>query len=253
MSHGSSKHRAALLLAGVLALPPIAGCSIAVLVTRTIINEPLLIVDSIYLKAKMDRMAKHAWQEFKQENATLTFSHSFRHGFLDGFSSFLDGGGNCVPPAAPPRSYWKYSNLNAAGFQKTKDYMEGYQEGSLRAKGSNLRDSLLVPILIGDDDLNRASSSLKPNYPSPLNNRTAPNRVAAPPSVDPPIGDASREQPSPFPEPIPGPAPVPGTPPVPPAQGSAPSPTLNLMGSNRTATLLPLRTASMSSTNGGGK
>lgn len=167
MRTGIRTHRLGQALCVGLSFLPMVGCSLAVLVTRTVINEPILVFDSIMLKAKMDRLAKSAWKDFVAENPQTPFTHSFKEGFLDGYVSYLDAGGNCMPPATPPRKYWRYMYLTPTGAQRVKEYMEGYQEGSVLAKGSNMRQILQVPVLIGDDELNTNGSSLKPNAPKP--------------------------------------------------------------------------------------
>lgn len=176
MSTGFKSKRMALFLLGGVTLLTLSGCSLAVLITRTVFNEPILVFDSIMLNAKMDRLAKKAWHEFKTENNHMDLSHNYKEGFIDGYVSYLDAGGNCVPPATPPRKYWRYTFLSQKGFSRIKDYMEGYQEGSLQAKASNQRDILQVPVLIGDDLYNYPKSSLKPNHPGSTNqNSTQPN------------------------------------------------------------------------------
>jgi hypothetical protein len=162
-------YRTKWLLAGALLSLESLGCSLTTLVTKTTVNEVVLWKDTIQLRFRMDRYAKEAWKNYSRSIEGLELNHSFKHGFLDGFNSYLDAGGNCVPPAMPPRKYWRYSRLTPEGAQKIKDYLDGYSQGATTAKSSKIRDLLLVPIYIAPDELNPAMSSLKPQVDGPLN------------------------------------------------------------------------------------
>ncbi len=163
MNRYSAFYRSKTTLAGFCLLFGSVGCNLATLVHKTTVNEFQLWTDSIHLTNRMHAYAKKGWQEYKDSTPGLDQNHAFKNGFLDGFYSYLDAGGKCVPPATPPRKYWRYSSLTSEGAQLVRDYMEGYREGTLQAKDSNYRDILLVPVLIAPDDTNAAMSSLVPN------------------------------------------------------------------------------------------
>lgn len=162
-------YRTKWILAGALLSLESLGCSLTSLVTKTAVNEVVLWKDTIHLRSRMDGYAKEAWKNYSCSVQGMEFNHAFKNGFLDGFVSYLDAGGNCVPPAMPPRKYWRYSRLTPEGAQKIKDYLDGYSQGATTAKSSKIRDLLLVPIYIAPDELNPAMSSLKPQVNGPLN------------------------------------------------------------------------------------
>ncbi len=163
MNRYSGFYRSKIPLAGFCLLFGSVGCNLATLVHKTTVNEFHLWTDSYHLTKRMHTYAKKAWQEYKDLTPGLDQNPAFKHGFLDGFHSYLDAGGKCVPPATPPRKYWRYSSFTPEGAQQVRDYMEGYREGTLQAKDSNYREILLVPVLIVPDDTNAAMSSLVPN------------------------------------------------------------------------------------------
>ena len=163
MNRYSAFYRSKLAFAGFCLLFGPVGCNLVTLVQKTTVNEFQLWTDSFYLNKRMHSYVKKAWQEYKGSTPGLGENLAFKHGFLDGFYSYLDAGGKCVPPATPPRKYWRYSSLTPEGAQLVRDYMEGYREGTLQAKESNYREILLVPVLIAPDDTNAAMSVLAPN------------------------------------------------------------------------------------------
>lgn len=189
MIRSSVFYRARWILAGALLSVESFGCSLTNLVTKTAVNEVVLWKDTIHLRSRMDGYAKEAWKNYSCSAQGIELNHAFKNGFIDGFVSYLDAGGNCVPPAMPPRKYWRYSRLTPEGAQKIKDYLDGYSQGATTAKSSKIRDLLLVPIYIAPDELNPAMSSLKPQVNGPLNPGFNPEELLPAPLPNPNPGE----------------------------------------------------------------
>jgi hypothetical protein len=137
------------------------------------------------------RKAHEAWQIVRCEFPSKTFTAEFHDGFIDGYSDYLDRGGDGQPPAVPPLRYTQNRKYySPEGHVLMRDYFLGFRYGTDVATASGQRQYLTVPVLI------------------PEKNEIIPAMAAAalpgPPAVIPPPGGSdSPVKPAPQPLPVP--------------------------------------------------
>ena len=129
-------------------LTPLTGCHLARNVTRNAYNEPTEILDEVNVERQLRREAKAAFAEVKRQYPRRSFCEDFEDGFVDGYSDFLDSGGNAIMPAMPPLKYRKAKYLNPEGHARIKDYFLGFKYGMDVAVATGCRPFYTVPILI---------------------------------------------------------------------------------------------------------
>src|SRR5262245_22078338 len=93
------------VLAGAL-VPGVAGCNIAKLACRNIVNEPHVVWTHHSITHELRKSAAAAWEEACGQYPNC--SPEFRQGFLDGYVDYLDRGGNASLPAVPPAKYTRH-------------------------------------------------------------------------------------------------------------------------------------------------
>jgi len=100
---------------------------------------------------EIHRKARAAWQAVRCEFPRKVFSAEFRDGFIDGYSDYLDRGGDGQPPAAPPLRYTQNKKyFTPEGHALMRDYLLGFQYGTEVAVATGQRHYLTVPVLIPD-------------------------------------------------------------------------------------------------------
>jgi hypothetical protein len=137
------------------------------------------------------RKAHEAWQVVRCEFPSKTFTAEFHDGFIDGYSDYLDRGGDGQPPAVPPLRYTQNRKYySPEGHVLMRDYFLGFKYGTDVAIASGQRQYLTVPVLIPE------KTEILPAM--------AAAALPGPPAVIPPPGGSdSPVKPAPQPLPLP--------------------------------------------------
>jgi len=99
----------------------------------------------------IQRRAREAWQEVCRQYSRRPFTPEFHDGFIDGYSDYLDRGGDGQPPAVPPPRYTQNKHYyTPEGHVRLRDYLLGFKYGTDVAIASGQRQFLTVPVLIPD-------------------------------------------------------------------------------------------------------
>jgi hypothetical protein len=184
--------------AGCLA-PFVGGCLTAYKPSHHHLAEHSVSKAERAVSRAIQNKARSAWQTVRSEFPRKMFSAEFRDGFLDGYSDYLDRGGDSSPPAVPPVRYTQNSKYyTPEGHALMRDYLLGFKYGSDVAVATGQRHYLTVPVLI-------------PEGTGYAIEETA--SVAVPPTIDVPVKPMPPAQPLPAPRPLsklPMPRPLPG-------------------------------------------
>jgi len=135
-----------LLIASVA--PFAGGCNIYYYTAKNLLNEPLQLTEQICRHHDLRSEARLAWQEVRCQYPRCMFTAEFHDGFVNGFSEYLDRGGNAQPSAVPPKKYTRNKYLNADGHSLIQDYFLGFQYGTDVALATDQRKYLTVPVLL---------------------------------------------------------------------------------------------------------
>ncbi|MFO0805903.1 MAG: hypothetical protein U0791_22595 [Gemmataceae bacterium] len=131
--------------------PVFGGCLTAYQPHRDHIAEHAVNKSEREVTREIHRKARDAWQSVRSEFPRKVFSAEFRDGFIDGYSDFLDRGGDGQPPAAPPLRYTQNKKyFTPEGHALMRDYLLGFQYGTEVAVATGQRQYLTVPVLIPD-------------------------------------------------------------------------------------------------------
>jgi hypothetical protein len=177
-----------------------SGCTIAWNAANTLVVEPAHFpnhVEQCLLKVRTRKLAEEAWNGVIRDGLIRDGNgpqhpKDYRKGFIDGFSDYLQNGGNGEPPPLPPRHYW--SDVSPQGRQAAEEWFGGFRHGAARAKFSGLRDLILVPVsgpgLASSVYPERGMVSGKgQNEIAPINPESAEKDLLPPPrELDPPNG-----------------------------------------------------------------
>ena len=195
---GSAKFlsRAILIVAAIISVSPMSGCSQPVL-------GRLGIVDEIAISYRDVVWAKRAFN-LRYANCNLPYPQHFECGFCAGYSDVCNGGDGFVP-ALPPSEYRGYEFQSTDGQQCVKSWFKGYPEGVAAARADNadkfhdLYTSRLIDkavtqentktALKGDKKI-RQTTQISPNSPT-----APPQRSAAAPKK--PLSSVYRPTPTP--------------------------------------------------------
>lgn len=183
--------------AGCLA-PVLGGCHTAFPAHALVGDAPAAHTEAA-IERQIHQHAREAWRAVRAEYPRKAFSPEFRDGFLDGYSDYLDRGGDASPPAVPPPRYTdnpKY--FSPEGHVLIRDYFLGFKYGADVAAATGQRQFLTVPVLIPDAPDVPATPPVAVTLPAP------PAVLTEPPPVIPPV-----VVPKPVPAPIPLSAPRP--------------------------------------------
>jgi hypothetical protein len=195
--------------AGVIS-PAVAGCNLAHLTARNLVNEPHVVWTQHAIEHDLRRQARAAFQEVCGEYPDRAFSDPFRDGFTDGYVDYLDRGGNASMPAVPPSRYTRHPRYyTEEGQCLVKEYFLGFKYGQEVAIATGRRQYLTVPVLLPQP----------PVVPPVFNVQPAPGTAPMMPPPRPPGGSDA----PPIGGAIPPPAPTPPKP-AGPAPGVLPTP-----------------------------
>lgn len=151
---------------------------------------------------EIHRRAREAWQTVRAEFPRKMFTAEFRDGFLDGYSDYLDRGGEAQPPAVPPLRYTQNKKyFTPEGHALVRDYFLGFQYGTEVAIATGARQYFTVPVLIPEQ-------ASPPHLLDPLPPAAPANPI---PQSDAPVKPKPVANPMPpvKPAPLPGPEPLP--------------------------------------------
>ena len=115
--------------AGCLA-PVLGGCHTAFPARALVADAPAAHTEAA-IERQIHQHAREAWRAVRAEYPRKAFSPEFRDGFLDGYSDYLDRGGDAGPPAVPPPRYTdnpKY--FTPEGHVLVRDYFLGFKYGA---------------------------------------------------------------------------------------------------------------------------
>ncbi len=170
------------------ALPGAAGCNLAYLTARNVVNEPLVVCTQVSIHHELRSEARGVWQEVRAEYPRHAFTPDFRDGFLDGYVDYLDRGGNGSMLAEPPSKYTRHKKYYTEnGNCLVKDYFLGFKYGQEIAIASGKRQFLTIPVLLPKEPtgppaftIEGSGSTGVPPMPTP----TPPGNVILPPGSD---------------------------------------------------------------------
>jgi len=173
--------------------PVLGGCLTAYQPHRDHLAEHAVGKTEREVSREIHRKARDAWQVVRCEFPRKVFSAEFRDGFIDGYSDYLDRGGDGQPPAAPPLRYTQNKKyFTPEGHALMRDYLLGFQYGTDVAVATGQRQYLTVPVLI-------------PDSIAPIHSIHEPLPSAGSP---PPGSDAPLKPIPPPPAPLPAPKPI---------------------------------------------
>jgi hypothetical protein len=179
-------------LAGCMA-PVVGGCLTAYQPHHDHAAEHAVNKSEREVSREIHRKARDAWQIVRCEFPRKVFSAEFRDGFIDGYSDYLDRGGDGQPPAAPPLRYTQNKKYyTPEGHALMRDYLLGFQYGTEVAIATGQRQFLTVPVLIPD--------SIAPTHTI---HEVLPSSGSVPPGSDAPVKPLP-----PPPAPLPAPKPI---------------------------------------------
>jgi len=172
--------------AGCLA-PVLGGCHTAFPAGALVADAPAARTEAA-IERQIHQHAREAWRAVRAEYPRKAFSPEFRDGFLDGYSDYLDRGGDAGPPAVPPPRYTdnpKY--FTPEGHVLIRDYFLGFKYGADVAAATGQRQFLTVPVLIPDMPDVPATPPVAVTIPAPPAILTEPPAVAPPAVVPNPV------------------------------------------------------------------
>lgn len=121
------------------------GCSFVYYGARNIMVVPARAVDEQLTRVSLKKEARKAWQNIENEHGKKAFCDDYRKGFLAGYQSYVDAGGNGLAPPVPPIHYQKLRYENPAGTEAAHQWFAGYEHGSMAARTTGRRDYRIVP------------------------------------------------------------------------------------------------------------
>src|SRR5262245_15390132 len=191
---------------------PVLGSNLACC-AHNLLSESLTVCGEQAITNELRKDARAAWREVRCQFPRRMFSEEFRDGFLDGYTDYLDRGGNASLPAVPPAHYTRNKKyFTPEGHALLKDYFLVLKYGVDVAVATNCRQFLTVPVLLPEKEAGPPAIYLPPGGPAvvPEPPVVVPDPPAAPAPVVIPV-DPRGAGPVllPSPKPLPGPAPSP--------------------------------------------
>jgi hypothetical protein len=142
------------------------------------IFEPLQFCNSreLFHSQKQSRvLAQTAWREMEAQDSLSDVSDDYGAGFRKGYADFLEFGGQGLPPAVPPRPYWRTKRKSTNNRQAVQDWFDGFTHGASAAQESGLREVLVLP----------TSLQLVPAFAPSANSQLPEEELPVPPTLDP--------------------------------------------------------------------
>jgi hypothetical protein len=132
-----------------IALLPIAGCSMYEAGGFNTIEEPIATTNLALNSIRDHLVAKDVWQTVQDSEPGQQYSQDYGEGFKCGYATFLKDGGITIPPSMPPYRYWGRKYEYPEGRAAVDDWYAGYQRGARLAHDSPLRELAVVPTIAG--------------------------------------------------------------------------------------------------------
>ncbi|HEY2908896.1 MAG TPA: hypothetical protein VGI99_01550 [Gemmataceae bacterium] len=178
--------------------PMLGGCVGVYHPHDSLLAERGVVQSEQEISRMIHRRAREAWQEVCRQYSRRPFTPEFHDGFLDGYSDYLDRGGDGQPPAVPPPRYTQNKHYySPEGHVRLRDYLLGFKYGTDVAIASGQRQYLTVPVLIPDAPeatLVEAAPEASPITPAPTLPLPMPRAVGESPRpaevlgpLDPPV------------------------------------------------------------------
>ena len=103
------------------------------------------------LVREIHKKAREAWVAVRSEFPRKLFTPEFRDGFIEGYTDYLDRGGDAQPPVVPPIRYTQNKKyFTPEGHLLVRDYFLGFKYGADVAVATGQRQFLTVPVLVTD-------------------------------------------------------------------------------------------------------
>jgi hypothetical protein len=128
------------------ALPAGTGCSYLPYAAPDIGSAVANPVHNFWFRHKLDVAADDAWRKVVDHCAGRTLSSGYAEGFHTGYVDYVEGGGDGIPPTAPPYCMRCDVLRSPERQQLIIDYYAGYKQGADVAKFEGLRDLVVVPL-----------------------------------------------------------------------------------------------------------
>jgi hypothetical protein len=131
-------------------LPPLmAGCHGTCFTARDLVTEHCTVHNEQALTRELRKDARCAWREVREQFPRRMFSEEFREGFIDGYTDYLDRGGDGSPPLTPPAKLTGHKKYYTPDGQALlKDYLLGFKYGTDVAVATGCRQFMTVPVLM---------------------------------------------------------------------------------------------------------
>ena len=188
--------------AGCLA-PLFGGCLSVYHPHHDAVAEGIVAQSERGIALEIRKKASVAWIAVRCEFPRKVFTPEFRDGFLDGYTDYLDRGGDAQPPAVPPRRYTQNKKyFTPEGHLLVRDYFLGFKYGADVAVATGQRQYLTVPVLISEKNeylllvpspgvpaippIAGSDAPVKPQplpAPRPISKLPSPRRLPGEPSV----------------------------------------------------------------------
>lgn len=191
-------------------IPALGGCHVACHTTQGLVTDKLAAHTQKAIDHEIRKSAREAWREVRCQYARRAFTAEFRDGFLDGYSDYLDRGGDAQPPAVPPVRYTRHHKyFTPEGHALIRDYFLGFKYGVDVAIATGRRQYLTVPVLLSGPDAHPHGPPAGPFPPavgeeafgpgvrnghggSPSQPLSQPRAIAPPSAAPSPQSDATR-------------------------------------------------------------
>ncbi len=188
----------------------LGGCYTA----HDLLHEHRAVHSEDAITRELHRDARCAWREVRGQFPRRMFSEEFRDGFLDGYTDYLDRGGNASPPLVPPVKYTRDKKYyTPEGQALLKDYFLGFKYGTDVAVATGCRQFLTVPVLLPNSPAEPPAFNVQPGGAMPVYVHPTATVITATPAVV--AAEPQAAKPVSAPKPLPTPQPLPGGVPVP--------------------------------------
>jgi len=134
---------------------------------RNLGSEPLRGHDWMVLNFRFKGWAAKAWTETVASSPEHHYSIDYERGFKEGFRDYIECGGNGEPPAVPTQCYRTACFRTPQGQQAIQEWYDGFRHGSLVARESGLRETILVPMASGVPPTPASEASTQSGSSSP--------------------------------------------------------------------------------------
>ena len=149
--------------------PMLGGCLGVYHPHRDHVADAIVATTEQGIDREIHKQAREAWLAVRCEFPRKAFTPEFRDGFIDGYTDYLDRGGDAQPPAVPPLRYTQNKKyFTPEGHALVRDYFLGFKYGADVAVATGQRQFLTVPVLIPDrgEPLPVVSAASVPTIPA---------------------------------------------------------------------------------------